>query len=601
MPELPPLRHPPRYPSSLRPRDLASPRSPAARPTRDCFQPNPPRSPEAVVTRSEVQGERDTSGSRAPRSQLRVQTLPEAERRQLLTLASQLGVRHAQPAIGERLMSALLDPLKRPKAEEIAARLEAAGASLRNRSLIADRLLETSSSFAGRVASATLDRVIEDLGGLASSRTLELLSGPGGPLHLLAVNTLLEENLLPDEPAIIYRALSTVPAPRVREVLDRSRRLDRLGFPKETILDALECRADQPWSWVARMMVLSPLLPSSRDPAFSHPSFDPQIASLLQQLHHGEHVDLTLVLGLVGLRLGSCTTQREVSSLIAHGADQFLEQMDRAMARFDSRPSRGQRAAREWLGSAANDLESAMDKSRIEMSVRSLGFLEKAVPQASLETALEETLQWMKDYQGAGLKAEIGGKTLLQHAERVLNGRRRQSRGDLSDPVKDDAHFELGDDARPVDVGQTFARVHHAIVHLCKPEDRFDLMYSLVSRLADCIDPEDLHRVCEVGITERLLETLEGYLRGIHSQKVSAPNLVSVLAAPFFSSRETDATLEELAAFHARSLAEAEDRFGEGSRGLEVFQQHLELYLKGDHGWTPPDHSPPAPPEPARR
>lgn len=113
-----------------------------------------------------------------------------------------------------------------------------------------------------------------------------------------------------------------------------------------------------------------------------------------------------------------------------------------------------------------------------------------------------------------------------------------------------------------------------------KPDDKENIVYSFYKALAECIE-EDGHRVCSIGISQRLVTVLQGYFDEVSvDTKANYQQYLIAVCEEFMKETSSEIDEKTAAAFNAYALSKASEYFSHDSVELGKFKAELEAYLK---------------------
>jgi hypothetical protein len=247
-------------------------------------------------------------------------------------------------------------------------------------------------------------------------------------------------------------------------------------------------------------------------------------------------------------------------------------------------------SAIELAPDAGGDAENVMAEERIADAAAGIDRLARVhVP--SLGTALEE-LQTHLAERAAGapedspLRRTRARATELQHAQRTLSGRTRAR--DLSGPITSNEEFSGG--GATVRLGELCAQVWTAIHTEAREADRPMLREALLLALARCIE-DDGHRVCGVGVSQRLVGVLRGHLEGLPAEVISPSMALCAMGQEILRAHGEQPAPEQLAEVWQRTVRAGRERYGEDSPMLKKLLDDGAVTMRSTYEWEPPAES----------
>ena len=225
-----------------------------------------------------------------------------------------------------------------------------------------------------------------------------------------------------------------------------------------------------------------------------------------------------------------------------------------------------------------DDMESTMKALRVHLTSQALKRLNAALPQA---INMLDQLAQLRTYLQAGLQADSpasprrAGGTAWEHALRTLDAPKRE--GDLSPAIRFNPVVRL-EDGKAVRLGHVCALVWVGI-HRQPEAEREALRRELVRALEQCIE-DDGHRVCKVGLAERLAGVLHDHYYA-DLRRIDAPtgaDLVSILCENFCGKHPAP-TPEQLRDFAEDARQCAQANFAQYPQELEVFRHHFDTII----------------------
>jgi hypothetical protein len=258
----------------------------------------------------------------------------------------------------------------------------------------------------------------------------------------------------------------------------------------------------------------------------------------------------------------------------------------------DTIPERRLSTVRMLLQSRATNNENVMLASRNKHTHDAILTLRKYFP-APLNTAeiLAQLSGFLERVRSKEPTPEVflrkrAGASELDNALWVLQGDR--------DPFTDhtsclQSNSEVNLMGLPVRLGELCAQVWHAISQYqaapsatLRRSHRRSMRHSMVLALAQCRE-DDGHRVCGVGVSQRLLTVLQGYYPGIHVDRPEPQTLLCDAAKEFMAARlrpESDCSAAEVDEFKATALHSARRYFGLNSEEMVLFVNQLDDYAQ---------------------
>jgi hypothetical protein len=169
-------------------------------------------------------------------------------------------------------------------------------------------------------------------------------------------------------------------------------------------------------------------------------------------------------------------------------------------------------------------------------------------------------------------------KTELEHARRVLFA--KPVRGDYSEPLWINTRFQI-DSKRSIGVGDLCGAVWQFVQAQPDAHERELMTHALITALAQCVE-DDGHRVCDVGITQRLTRFLNKRLDGLDEEPPVTPG--ELLAAFGLSFRHElkgrEPNLDELNALEEKAMRQADKVYAEEPELRALFGAHYAEFVK---------------------
>jgi hypothetical protein len=262
-----------------------------------------------------------------------------------------------------------------------------------------------------------------------------------------------------------------------------------------------------------------------------------------------------------------------------------------------------ERASHRLVGTltarAGFDPENVMNESRISLAAQSIKLLSEKLTLPSTATALDSLSAHLRalgqsalfDLEAQTLLRRRGshGATELENALRTLEG--QWVEGDLSPSLRSneqftaqDVTFGMGDLCAWVVAGIEQYRDQDPVK---ERQAKANMTHSLVLALAHCIE-DDGHRVCGVGVSQRLLGVLQGYYDEVRIDPVTPGMLLCELGAELErlhgENPPSEALLRE---FWSWSNAQSGEHFAAGSAWAKQFRTDLIKYLDMTYKWSP--------------
>jgi hypothetical protein len=230
--------------------------------------------------------------------------------------------------------------------------------------------------------------------------------------------------------------------------------------------------------------------------------------------------------------------------------------------------ARVMRAVVDLSTAEALNAENVMQTRRINSTGRAIRALQAKVGPVPLEPALNE----LRDFLTKDAPASLRTRAL-----RTLEGAREEA--DLSDSLRENEELKAG--GAELRLGELCSQVWTAIHEHCDPAEGSNLRHSLGVALAQCIE-RDGHRVCGVGISQRLVGVLQGYLDEVKLDVVTAGQLLSELGADLDEQLgEAQPSLQRLRTFEAHALERADEELSPEEKTR--FAKDLPAYLAITH------------------
>lgn len=273
-----------------------------------------------------------------------------------------------------------------------------------------------------------------------------------------------------------------------------------------------------------------------------------------------------------------------------------MEIISRMMAHPEPERCRGQsllRAQRRYrrtlnnsFSQLAQDEENVMRHERIDASRYAVAYLRANMPKPKPKKSLSQFEAYLDTLTPQGPKPPTA--TDLKNTVRTLRG--KWCHGDLGMAIKDNETLVMADDR--VGIADLFTWVWQAIaLHMPQSDDaqeqaqdQANMRHSLVLSLAQCIEADD-HRVCAVGISQRLLQVLQGYYP-IHLDVITPQARLCALTQEFAAVHSTtEPKTEQLASFYSQAMRLSRQWF----TGIEQahFTSDLHSYLALTYDWAP--------------
>lgn len=230
-----------------------------------------------------------------------------------------------------------------------------------------------------------------------------------------------------------------------------------------------------------------------------------------------------------------------------------------------------------WEGAAQRllvrvDRENVMRGARISASLTSFKNLQRKYPVPPAESSNIAMKRWIKDLESKKDESE---------ARRALVTLCRDShRGDRTSKLLDNPKWQAGG----IGLGQLAVFVSELIKvyvdsHSKNPEqDQQNLQASLIHALAECIDGNI--RVCDVGISQRLLSVLQGYFPEVqvdHQSLMTADALLSYICT---NEHERQLLEQDSGEFYHRAMKLANEYYQEDEERVSSFQKQLDRFFE---------------------
>jgi hypothetical protein len=192
------------------------------------------------------------------------------------------------------------------------------------------------------------------------------------------------------------------------------------------------------------------------------------------------------------------------------------------------------------------------------------------------------------EQQGLYRQRGPDGQTELQHALRVLFDAPRGR--DYSSAVRENTPFRIDGD-RSIGVGVlcglvwdfacTFEKAGNTAEQ--NAQERTLIRHAVINALAQCIE-DDGHRVCDVGITQRLTKLLTGRLPGLKAEPPVTPGeLLAAFGLSFNRQLELekrDATADDVAKLREAALAQGNKVYAEQPELNAKFASDFEEFIR---------------------
>jgi hypothetical protein len=241
--------------------------------------------------------------------------------------------------------------------------------------------------------------------------------------------------------------------------------------------------------------------------------------------------------------------------------------------------------------------ENVMTAAQMAWTKDAIGKLREAVqPQLRFETALEQ-IKAELDALGKqrptdateGLFRTRGpqGTTELEHARRTLFAPVRA--GDYSEPVKRNSSYRIGSDDA-IGVGTLCGLVWEYACRFEAPgktkeqnaQEQQLIRHAVINALAQCIE-DDGHRVCDVGITQRLTKLLSGRLPGLKPEPPVTPGeLLAAFGLSFnhqLKQEGREANAEDVKDLRDRALAQGSKVYAQEPELQSRFERDVHAFL----------------------
>jgi hypothetical protein len=284
-----------------------------------------------------------------------------------------------------------------------------------------------------------------------------------------------------------------------------------------------------------------------------------QISQRIAELPEEAHEDLAR----------RCARSRQRAAPAAYLASVAVES-----ARLLDLHGAARRATVAALTRAALDPENVMRGARIAATARSLEALTERLGAPGAEQieaapdAAKALVERLRDARAIRARE-------ARHAIRTLEGGRLP--GDFSEAIRRDEGDQL--DGTPVRMRALLALVQRGIAALESAPDRANAETSLALSLSRCIE-DDGHRVCTVGISQRLLGVLQGYYPEVDLDLATPGALLSQLMQAFHREHGERPSSGALQSMRETARQEGRERFAEGSVERTVFESDLAQYLE---------------------
>jgi hypothetical protein len=241
------------------------------------------------------------------------------------------------------------------------------------------------------------------------------------------------------------------------------------------------------------------------------------------------------------------------------------------------------------LTTEAFNEENVMAEGRISAAAAAFQTLQAAVRRKpGLKAGLDRIEAQLKSIEESsafarGPMARVrAGATELENARRTLSG--STAAGDYARSLRDNDAYGSG--AVHYGLGEMAGLVWAAIEEHADPGDRENLRHAFPLALARCIE-DDGHRVCGVGISQRLIGVLQGYLPDIHIDTTPPGARLSELTRRFGEEHPRPSE-GDLATFFRLASAEGRENYAQGTPDAEQFESDLRGYLDMTYDWQPP-------------
>jgi hypothetical protein len=220
-------------------------------------------------------------------------------------------------------------------------------------------------------------------------------------------------------------------------------------------------------------------------------------------------------------------------------------------------------------------------------TARSLEILRDAVKTPPRDEGLDainahlKALEKSPGFADSPMARKRAGATELQHALHALEGPTRP--GQFTAIRINETFITCGLDFGGV--GDIANQVWSAIAAHPDAKDRANMRHSFALALATCIEDSG-SPVCSVGVTQRLVGVLQGYVDGIHLDTTAPGARLSELGRDF-AEKHPDPDDQALAQFFKEALLEGRENYGAGTADRKKFEGDLLEYLRSDHDWKP--------------
>jgi hypothetical protein len=240
------------------------------------------------------------------------------------------------------------------------------------------------------------------------------------------------------------------------------------------------------------------------------------------------------------------------------------------------------------LTPAAVNPENVMDARRMRLAIVSINALQALFPTVDRDASLKALKAHLLEHGQNSFYGHTDPdkkviRTNLDHALHVLNGPRLDG-VDLSGSLEQNETFSR--DGFQIGVGDLAALWWTAASALPDPHERENARYSVGRALVDCIE-DDGHRVCNVGITQRLVRALRGYYPQVQPDPLSAAQVLQVTADELKREHGEKPSEEALAAFPEKVQRMAADHLDLETDEARELPDEVARFLDLTYDWPP--------------